>query len=427
MSRLHEIRMNRLNRAFTPAAFKGYGDSLGMKSRAFPSLTLFAAMLCCHGCSNNNNTLTSTQSVGDIFVATAGNTAVQAYGVTLSSGALSADGPGIQTGTGVGSSPTAMAISPDATTLVIANSSCSSAATGCLTLYTIAGDGSLTAVTGTVGTGVSPIALAFNPAGTFLFVANQGDSTVSAYSVSGTTLTQVPGSPFSTVTPGVTTPTLPSGLAVSASGNFLYVSNSLTYTVSVFNVGSNGALAQSTNGPYSVGTNPGGLGITPTGAFLYVSNFHDNNVSALSICDKVTTTCSNPNVPDGGLTPVPGSPFSAGIGPSAISTDATGMFLYVVDQTSNQISQFKVSTGTGAITALSPAAVSTGTTPFGLTVITGTTLITATGGTIEYLYVTNNGSTTVSTYSFDSTLGALGVLGMPTPTISGNPTGIAGR
>ncbi len=426
MSRLHEIKMHRLNRAVIPAAFNGHGDRTGMKFRVFASLMLFAAMLCCLGCSNNNNT-TTTQSVGDIFVATGGNTAVQAYGVTLSSGALSANGQGVQTGTGVGSSPTAMTISPDATTLVIANESCSNTAKGCLTLYTIAGDGSLTAVTGTVATSVAPVALAFNPAGTFLFVANQGDSTVSAYSVSGTTLTAVPGSPFSTVTPGLTTPTLPSGLAVSASGNFLYVSNSLTYTVSMFNIGSNGALVQSTNGPYSVGTNPGALGITPTGAFLYVANFHDNNISALSICDKVTTTCSNPNSPDGGLTPVSGSPFSAGIGPSAISTDATGLFLYVVDQTSNQISQFKISTGTGALTALSPAAVSTGTTPYGLTVVTGTTLVTATGGTIEYLYVTNNGSTTVSAYSFDSTLGVLNVLGQPTPTISGSPTGIAGR
>jgi 6-phosphogluconolactonase (cycloisomerase 2 family) len=397
-----------------------------MKSRVFASLVLLAVTLCCLGCSNNNNT-TTTQSVGDIFVATGGNTAVQAYGVTLSTGALSADGPGIQTGTGVGSSPIAMAISPDATTLVIANSTCSNTSLGCLTLYTIAGDGSLTAATASTATGTSPVAITFNPAGTFLFVANQGDSTVSAYAVSGTTLTKVPGSPFSTVTPGLTTPTLPSGLAVSASGNFLYVANSLTYTVSVFNIASNGALTQSTDGPYSVGTNPVALGVNPTGAFLYVANFHDNNISAFSMCDKVTTTCSNPNAPDGGLTPVTGSPFSAGIGPSAISTDATGLFLYVVDQTSNQISQFRISTGTGALTALSPAAVSTGTTPFGLTVITGTTLIAATGGTIEYLYVTNNGSTTVSTYSFDSTLGALGILGLPTPTISGNPTGIAGR
>jgi len=396
-----------------------------MTFRVFASLML-AATLCCLGCSNNNNT-TTTQSVGDIFVATAGNTAVQAYGVTLSTGALSADGPGIQTGTGVGSSPTTMAISPDSTTLVIANSTCGGTTAGCLTLYSIGGDGSLTAVTGTTATGTSPVALTFNAAGTFLFVANQGDSTVSAYAVSGTTLTPVPGSPFTTVTPGVTTPTLPSGLAVSASGNFLYVANSLTYTVSVFNIASNGALTQSTDGPYMVGTNPVALGVTPTGSFLYVSNFHDNNISALAICDKVTTTCSNPNSPDGGLTPVPGAPFSAGIGPSAISTDATGLFLYVVDKMSNQISQFKISSGTGALTALSPAAVSTGTTPFGLTVLTGTTLITATGGTIEYLYVTNNGSTTLSTYSFDSTLGVLGVLGMPTPTISGSPTGIAGR
>jgi len=402
-----------------------------MKFRVFASLLLLAALLCCIACSNNINT--ATISVGNLFVATAGNTSVQAYGITLSSGALSTDGQGIGTGTGTGSSPTAMAISPDATTLVVANSTCNNATSGCLTTYTINGDGTLTAVTGTTATGESPVAVTFNPAGTFLFVTNQGNSvtqsssSISVFSVNGTTLTAVAGSPFSTVTPGVTTPTLPSAVAVSLSGNFLYVANNMTNTVSVFNIASSGALTQSTFGPYNVGTNPSALGLTTTGSFIYVANFNDNNVSAFGVCDKVTTTCSNPSAPDGSLTAVTGSPFSAGIGPTAITTDAAGSFLYVADKSSNQISQFRISSGTGSLSALTPASVSTGTTPFGFAVRLGTTTITATGGTTEYLYVTNNGSTSVSTFSFDSTAGILGILGQPITTISGNPTAVVAR
>ena len=167
-----------------------------MKFRFLAGL-LLVEMLGCLGCSNNNNSTTTT--VGDLYVTTAGDTSVQAYGITLSSGALSTDGPGVQTGTGAGSSPTAMTISPDVTTLVVANSTCSNSPKGCLSVYTVNGDGSVTAVTGNPATGTNPVALAFNPAGTFLFVANQGSSNISVYSVSGTTLTEVAGSPFSTI------------------------------------------------------------------------------------------------------------------------------------------------------------------------------------------------------------------------------------
>ncbi len=386
-----------------------------MKFRVYAGLPLLATIFCL-GCSNNNNTTAS--SIGNVYVSTAGDATVQAYGITLSTGALSDDGQGVPTG----ATPAAMAISPDAAAIVIANRDADN-----LSVYTVNGDGSLAAASGNPATGKTPVAVAFNPAGTFFFVANQTDSTVSVYSVSGTTLTAVAGSPFSTVTSLLDPSTLPSAIAVSASGNYLYVANSLTNTVSVFNVGSSGALTQSTFGPYNVGVNPSGLGTTPTGSFLYVANFGDNNVSAFAICDAVTNSCSNSSAPDGSLTAVAGSPFSAGIGPVAMASDSSGSFLYVVDKSSNQVSQFRISSGTGAISAFSPAAVSTGTTPVAAAVHIGTNVVTATGGTVEYLYVANNGSTSLSIYSFDSTLGTLGIVGSPFPTISGNPSAVVTR
>jgi 6-phosphogluconolactonase len=385
-----------------------------MKFRVYAGLPLLATIFCL-GCSNNNNTTAS--SIGNVYVSTAGDATVQAYGITLSTGALSDDGQGVPTG----ATPAAMAISPDAGAIVIANRDADN-----LSVYTVNGDGSLAAASGNPATGKTPVAVAFNPAGTFFFVANQTDSTISVYSVSGTTLTAVAGSPFSTVTSLLDPNTLPSALVVSASGNYLYVANSLTNTVSSFQIGSNGVLTQSTAPPYPVGVNPSGLGITPTGSFLYVANFGDNNVSAFAICDAVTTTCAGATG-DGSLTPVVGSPFSAGIGPVAMASDPSGSFLYVVDKTSNQVSQYRISSGTGVITAFSPAAVSTGTTPVAAAVHIGTNVVTATGGTVEYLYVANNGSTSLSIYSFDSTLGPLGIVGSPFPTISGNPTAVVTR
>jgi hypothetical protein len=49
------------------------------------------------------------------------------------------------------------------------------------------------------------------------------------------------------------------------------------------------------------------VAVNPTGKFAYVTNFGDNNVTAYSIGA------------DGALTPVAGSPFAAGIGPSSVA------------------------------------------------------------------------------------------------------------
>ncbi len=373
------------------------------------------------GCSSNNNS-SSTLTIAELYVATAGDSMVQPYAITLTSGALSTDGsPGA-----IGTSPSAMALSPNLNTMVVADSVANN-----LSVFTVNGDGTITAAAGNTATGTTPVGLAFNPAGTFLFVVNQGSENISVYAVSGTTLTQVAGSPFSALTPGSTVLPQPSAIAVSPSGNYVYVANTFANTVSMFDVSSSGALTQTVS--YSVGLNPVALAVTPKGGFLYVANFSDNNISGFSICDAITTTCANANSPDGSLTPVAGSPFSAGLGPTAMSTDTTGAFLFVADKSSNQVSQFRISAstttgaGTGALTANNPAAISTGTTPVGVGVVTGSNTITSTGGTFEYLYVPNNGGTSISIYSFDSTLGQLTVVGMPYPTLSGSPSAIAVR
>jgi len=53
------------------------------------------------------------------------------------------------------------------------------------------------------------------------------------------------------------------------------------------------------------------------------------------------------------------------------------------------------------------------------------TTITATGGTTDYLYVPNLGSSTLSVYSFDSTVGTLGLVGGPVPVTGGQPSAVA--
>src|SRR5262249_21251116 len=156
-----------------------------------------------------------------------------------------------------------IAVTPSVNAAFVANSASNS-----ISSYTINTDGTLTAVSGTTPTGKTPVALAVDPAGKFLFVANQVSSDVSVFSISGTTLKSV-GAPVTTIPAGLSYPngTLPSGLIVSASGKFLYVTSQLANFVSAFSVSASGALTPLGVPFYNTGLEPVGLAITPKGDF----------------------------------------------------------------------------------------------------------------------------------------------------------------
>src|SRR6202047_2769106 len=88
----------------------------------------------------------------------------------------------------------------------------------------------------------------------------------------------------------------------------------------------------------------------PPPEFLYVTNYSSNNISAFSI-----------NTATGVLTPVVGSPFTAGTGPNPAAV-ASGKFLYVGNSTSNSVSGYTIDQSSGALTSVpgSPFAAGTG-------------------------------------------------------------------
>ena len=110
----------------------------------------------------------------------------------------------------------------------------------------------------------------------------------------------------------------------------------------------------------------------------------------------------------GGLTAVPGSPFTfpgqtaLNSNPLGIVVDPTGHFVYVALSATNQIAAFSIVGGTGALTPVPGSPFGAGNMPFFL----------ATSG--KFLYVTNAQDRTVSGYSIDSTRGVLApVAGSP--------------
>ncbi|MGH9529352.1 MAG: lactonase family protein [Terriglobales bacterium] len=355
-----------------------------------------------------------------------GNATIQAYTINLSSGGLSLDGSAQATA----NAPTSIVVTPKGDAAFISNSGTGSQSVGGgISAYTINSDGTFKPAGSTILAGPTPSGMAINAAGTFLFVANQGSfdltppgalpGSISVFSVSGASLTPVAGSPFSTETNGATVGTGPVSVAVSASGNYLYVANQFANTVSSFQISSSGALTPLTT--YPVGISPSAVfvslaqGTIPAGQYLYVANAGSNNISGFAICDVANASgCSTPN---GVLTSIAGSPFAAEPGPVAIAMDPTAPFLYAADEQANQISQYAWSSGTGALTALSPAAISAGGSPVSVAIRSGVAA-TSTAAGIDYLYAANLNASSVSVYTLNTTTGALNVQGSPVTTFS---------
>jgi 6-phosphogluconolactonase (cycloisomerase 2 family) len=420
-----------------------------MRMKSGWALLVLAPLLVVFDGCGTSNTVTNS-GTGFMWVATQGDQRVTPFTVNLSTGTVSQVGNAVATG----AQPVAMVLTPDAKNLFVANR-----IDNTISSYGVNSDGSLTAQGTAVPTsstlngctvncgpvfGQTPVALTVDPASKFLFVADQGAfndpndlGAISVFSISGNTLTPVgpacPPNYSQSVCPVVVTDpnstfgTGPSAIIASPAGNFLYVANQFNNSVSMFSYDTSGVLTQNPVPPVATGNNPSALafsrcaGITtattscPTsdGNNLFVADSGSNQITVFAACIQASATCGTPN---GTLAPVSGSPFGAGVSPVAFMIHPTLNFVYAVNSKSNQVSQYKYSSATGALTPLSPAAASTGSNPVGGG-------ITSNGA---WGFVTNNGGSTLTAYS----VGTGGQLN-PAPTasisLSGQPSAIVIR
>jgi 6-phosphogluconolactonase (cycloisomerase 2 family) len=302
------------------------------------------------------------------------------------------------------------------------------------------------------------VALNMDAAGKFLFVAEGLNSVAQApnsapciaggaaygvcvYSIGGDgSLTAVPGTFTLTLQAGFQTPdfvalaatptVFPAANAVCSTdqgsnpptSEFLYVTDSVNNVVWEFGVDpSSGALG---NPPglnavpwFAARSVPSGVAVDPCNRFVYVANLNSNNISAYTICNGGTTQASNcPATPDGGLLEISESPISipgGANGPGPLVVDPFGNSLYVVDTLSSQLSAFKISPVSGSLTAASPAVVATGALPKSIAIRSDDT----------WLFVANYGSASVSQFSITPATGALSVL--PAIETDNSPWGVA--
>jgi 6-phosphogluconolactonase len=227
------------------------------------------------------------------------------------------------------------------------------------------------------------------------------------------------------------TGTYPTSMAIDSAGKYLYVT--FTYQpgftpvspgpggVTIFPINSDNSLGTATT--LAVGNNPVAISVAPavcsptpvvpsntacTGAsgaghqnvFVYVVDQETApNATVLGYAQNTST---------GALTPLSGTTYNptlktwqgypAGVAPSAIATDPTGRFVYVTDQTANQIYGYSIDNQlSGNLSALVSSPYGTGLFPVSL-------VIDPRG---KYLYTTNFNSGTVSSFAIDVASGSL--------------------
>ncbi|MGA2572048.1 MAG: beta-propeller fold lactonase family protein [Terracidiphilus sp.] len=278
----------------------------------------------------------STGSAGQIYT----------YAVDAKSGAVRTASPVVSSG---GTGPIAMAATSDYWHLYVANQGNKS-----VVHFTISDHGVLTSKD-TITLSTTPVSLAVNQANTYLYVVSGTSSaTLTEYPLSSGTI----GAATATVNlslAGYAGDTLvPTGVTALANSSAVYVtavdksaynpggsttSNANPGWLFGYTVGSGGALTPVTGSPYQAGVKPSALASDPNNRFVYVTDFASNEMIGYTVLSTDV------------LQFMVNGPFRTGGEPSSIAIDPRGLYIYVSDSLDSAISAYSISLATGTPTA----------------------------------------------------------------------------
>lgn len=199
-----------------------------------------------------------------------------------------------------------------------------------VTLFNIEDDGSLTLVQ-SYATGNDPWGVALNAAGTFLYVANSSDATITQFEVSATDGTLTLNGTAPAATPALVQPQV-----IAISDNYLYVTDFVSDTVVQYVIQGNGTLVFNSTRTSTITSpisSPLNMAIERTGSYLYVANIGSDNVSVFGI-DPGTGALSALGSNDSGTGP--------GADLSSLVIDPSGENLYTTNNFDETISHFSI-------------------------------------------------------------------------------------
>ncbi len=186
---------------------------------------------------------------------------------------------------------------------------------------------------------------------------------------------------------------VPTAVNVLASGAYVYVTaydSSVTPHVGyifAFSVGSGGVLTPLSGSPYAAGVQPSAIASDASGSYVYVTDFAKGDVLGYSVAPSTAAVA-------GALVPLGGSPFQAGNQPSAIVVDPSYPFAYVANSRVRTVTAYSMSSG---------ALASIGTFSAGLQPVA----IGIDPSTNHFLYTVNFLDNTVSGFELSATAGTL--------------------
>jgi len=292
---------------------------------------------------------------------------IYTYAIDGKSGALRTAASAVPSG---GSGPVAMATTSDYYNLYVANKGNNSV------VHFAISDHGILIPKDNITLPATPVSLAVNPAGTYLYVVSGTSSaTLTEYALTAGAI----GSATATISlsvPGFTGDTIiPTGVTVLANGNGVYVTE---YDKSAYNPGgtttsdanpgwlfgfassSGGALTPVTGSPYLAGVKPTALTSDPISRFIFVTDYASNELIGYSVLSTDA------------LQFMVNGPFKTGNEPTSIAIDPRGIFIYLTNSLDETVGAYSIALPTGTPTSdigvAGSAAITTDTDPVALTI-----------------------------------------------------------
>lgn len=125
------------------------------------------------------------------------------------------------------------------------------------------------------------------------------------------------------------------GMATDSQSRYLFLTETVSNSVRVLTIGTNGHLSEISGSPFATGNGPIAVAVDPTDSYVYVANYADSTIGGFSLGTS------------GALTALSGSPYATGASPVDLAFDQTKTYLGVACSGGNPDFQvFKLDTTT---------------------------------------------------------------------------------
>jgi 6-phosphogluconolactonase (cycloisomerase 2 family) len=322
---------------------------------------------------------------------------IYGYATDAQSGAIRSAVTPISSG---GTNPVAMAMTSDYLNVYVANQGNNS-----VVHFTVADTGVLTQKD-LITLPNTPVSIAVNSANTYLYVVSGTSSaTLTEYALSSGTIGSVTSSQPLTLTAYPTDTIISTGVTVLANNDAVYVtaydksaynpggttsSNANPGWVFGYSVGSSGALTAASGSPYQAGVKPSALATDPTSRFIFVTDYASNELIGYTVLST--------NV----LSFMINGPFKTGDEPTAITIDPRGIYMYITNSLDNTVSSYSISLPTGT-----PSTIVSSTSTAGNTTDTEPVSVAVEPSLGRYVYTANRLGNSISGFKLNPDTGAL--------------------